>query len=212
MNEPTKVHPKAAWDGDPPQVAAARARLLAATSRCIERDGLPGTSVAAVATEAGVSRQTVYRYFAGRDELAKQAIFAAADRLGEQIASHVARLTDPADIVVEAMVLGLAEVRSDPVLRAIWNSASPDGLVAELFTHPGGIAWARGALGRTVELAGWTEADANAAIEFFLRVGLSFLISASPERSDEDLRTFLYRRLVPGLGLAVAEPIPEHAP
>jgi len=205
MNEPTKIHAKAAWDGDPPQVAAARARLLAATSRCIERGGLPGTSVAAVATEAGVSRQTVYRYFAGRDDLAKQAIFATADRLGEQLARHVAPLTDPADIVVEAMVLGLKEVRSDPVLRAIWDSASPDGLVATIFTHPAAIAWTRGALGRTVELAGWSEADANAATEFFLRVALSFLISASPERSGEELRVFLYRHLVPGLGLAVAE-------
>ena len=206
MSEPTNPSPKAAWDGDPPQAAAARARLLAATSRCMERNGLPGTSVAAIAVEAGVSRQTVYRYFTGRDDLAKHTIFAAADRLGEQITSQVALLTDPADIVVEAMILGLAEVRSHPVLRAMWDSASPEGLVAALFTHPGGIAWARQTLDRAVELAGWSDDEATMAIEFFLRVGLSFLISTSPGRTSDELRAFLYRHLVPGLGLADATP------
>ena len=210
MDKP--VNPKGAWDGDPPQAAAARERLLAATSRCIARDGLAGTSIAAVAAEAGVSRQTVYRYFAGRDELAKQTIFSTAEALSEQIASHVAQLTDPADIVVEALVLGLAEVRSDPVLHAIWDSASPDGLVAEIITHPAGIAWARRPLARAVELAGWSDADADTAIEFFLRISLSLMISASPERSDEELRVFLYRHLIPGLGLAVSEAVPGQAP
>ncbi len=209
MDKP--VNPKGAWDGDPPQAAAARARLLAATSRCIARDGLAGTGIAAVAAEAGVSRQTVYRYFAGRDELAKLTIFSTAEALSEQIASHVAQLSDPADIIVEALVLGLAEVRSDPVLHAIWDSASPDGLVAEIFTHPAGIAWTRRALARAVELAGWSDADADTAIEFFLRISLSLMISASPERSDEELRVFLYRHLIPGLGLAVSEAVPGQA-
>jgi hypothetical protein len=38
-------------------------------------------------------------------------------------------------------------------------------------------------------------------MEFVLRVALSLVISASPERSDDELRAFLYRHLVPGLGL-----------
>ncbi len=201
VNQP----PKPAWDGNPPQAAAARARLLEATSRCIARDGLAATSIAAVAAEAGVSRQTVYRYFVGRDELAKTAIFAAAGELRGKIVSHVASLRDPADIIVEALVLGLAEIRSGPVLRAIWDSASPDGLVAEIFTEPGGIAWIRQALARAVASARWNEVEANSAMEFILRIGLSLLISAPPERSDEELRAFLYRHLIPGLGLAASD-------
>ena len=169
--------PKSAWDGNPPQGAAARARLLEATCRCIDRDGLASTSIAAVAAEAGVSRQTVYRYFSGRDELAKRAIFGRAEALREKITSQVALLADPADVIVEALVLGLAEIRSDRVLRAIWDSASPDGLVAEIFTHPVGIAWMGQAMARAIELAGWNQSAADSAMEFVLRVGLSLLIT-----------------------------------
>ncbi len=199
---------KPAWGGNSPQAEAARARLLEATCRCIEREGLGGASIAAIAAEAGVSRQTVYRYFSGRDELAKRAIFATAEALQEKIANQVALLSDPADVIVEGVVLGLAGVRSDGVLRAIWDTDSPDGTVAEIFTHPRGIAWVRQANARAIELAGWDEDFANSAMEFVLRVALSLLISAQPERSADQLRAFLYRHLVPGLGLGVLDKIP----
>ena len=56
-----------------------------------------------------------------------------------------------------------------------------------------------------VEAAGWNEADADAVLEMILRIFLSLLISPSPERGAEEMRAFLYRHLVPGLGLAVTE-------
>lgn len=39
-------------------------------------------------------------------------------------------------------------------------------------------------------------------------VGLSLLISGPPERSADQLRAFLYRHLVPGLGLGILDEIP----
>ena len=202
---PAQLPTRAAWDGNPPQAEAARARLLEATSRCIARDGLAGTSVGAVAAEAGVSRQTVYRYFAGRDQLALRAIFAEGNALRARMISQLAPLTEPDDIIVESMVMALGEARSNPVLHAIWDSSSRDALVAEIFTHPRGIAWAREAFGRAVEVAGWDDGYANTAMEFILRVGLSLLVSTAPERDDEELRVFLYRHLIPGLGLGASE-------
>jgi AcrR family transcriptional regulator len=196
---------KPAWGGDSPQAEAARSRLLEATCRCLERDGFGGASISAIAAEAGVSRQTVYRYFPGREELAIRAVFATAASLQEKIASQVALLSDPADVIVEALVMGLAGIRSNGVLRAIWDRDAPSGTVAEIFTRPAGIAWARQANARAIELAGWDDDFADSAMEFVLRIGLSLLISASPERSDEELRAFLYRHLTPGLGLGESE-------
>ena len=77
--------------------------------------------------------------------------------------------------------------------------------MAEIFTHPNGIAWAREAFGRAVEVAGWDDDYANTAMEFILRVGLSLLVSTAPERNDEELRVFLYRHLIPGLGLGASD-------
>ena len=190
-----------AWGGNSPQAEAARSRLLEATCRCIERGGLAGTSIAAIAAEAEVSRQTVYRYFSGRDELVKRAMFASAEALQDRIINQVALLTDPADAIVETLVSALAGIRENGVLRAIWDPDSPSGTVAEIFTHPTGIAWARRANARAIERAGWDDDSADSAMEFMMRVALSLLISGLPERNDDELRAFLYRHLVPGMGL-----------
>lgn len=195
-----------AWDGNPPQTEAARQRLLEATARCIARDGLAGLTVAAIASEAGVSRQTVYRYFAGREELALKAIRAAAEGFRAKLASRIHALADPADMVVETLVLGLTEVRSDPVLRAISDSSALDGLIATHITkQSGGIAWIRETLSPVIDAARWNDAEADERLEVILRVFLSFVISPSPERSSEQLRAFLYRHLIPGLGLGERE-------
>ncbi len=190
-----------AWDGNSPQVEAARQRLLEAAARCIARDGIAATTVAAVAAEAGVSRQTVYRYFEGREELVLRSMRVAAEGVRAKVDRLIRGLADPADMIVETLVLGLAEVRSDPVLRAIWDSSPLDGIVTTRLTSPAGISTLREILGSAVEASGWSEAEADTGLELILRIFLSLLISPLPERDPEELRAFFYRHVVPGLGL-----------
>lgn len=196
-----------AWDGDPPQAAAARQRILEAVARCIAREGMAGTTVAAVAAEAGVSRQTVYRYFKGRHELVGKALRAAGEGLRAKLDRSIAALREPADMIVETMVLSLAEIHSDPVLRAISDTSGLDGFFLARITKRPGMEFARKTLAPAIEAAGWSEAEADPRLELILRVLLSLLISPSPERNPEELRAFLYRHLVPGLGLAVTDEI-----
>jgi len=47
----------------------ARERILAAAERCIDRHGIRKTTMDDVASEVGLSRPNVYRYFADRDDL-----------------------------------------------------------------------------------------------------------------------------------------------
>jgi TetR/AcrR family transcriptional repressor of uid operon len=49
--------------------AASRERILAATAQVLGRNGMTKLSLSAVATEAGVSRPTLYRWFASKEDL-----------------------------------------------------------------------------------------------------------------------------------------------
>ena len=68
-----------------------RTRILEAAVACVERWGLAKTSLEDVATEAGLSRATVYRYFGGgRDELVSETI-------AWEVAKYLGRLADAVD-------------------------------------------------------------------------------------------------------------------
>jgi AcrR family transcriptional regulator len=192
---------RAPWAGNPPLVDAARDRLLDAAGRCIARDGLAATSVASVATEAGVSRPTVYRYFDDRDELVGTAMHTAAERLRAQVLERIEPLDDAGDMVIEAIVIAVTEVPNDPVLRAIWSSAAVDASIVGTFTEPKAIEWARECLAPAIDTAGWHGREQDEVIEMILRLVLSLLVTSAPARRPAELRQFLRRRLLPGIGL-----------
>jgi len=198
--------PAASWAGDSPLPGAARERLLEAATRCIARDGIDGLSMASVAGEAGVSRPTVYRYFADRRTLLEATLFYAgrslADALGERLRGHAS----PADKAVEAMLFVHGEIPRDPVLGALWGATQLDAFAVAGITRPTAVAWACHALKDLVQSAGWSHDEAQEAVETMLRMLLSLLTAPEPRRSDADLRAYLLRRLVPALGLAARTP------
>src|SRR5690606_12575995 len=104
------------------------------------------------------------------------------------------------DMIVEAVVVAVHEIPNDPVLRAIWNSATVDATVVVAFTEAPALRWARQCLAPAVSAAGWSARDADEALELVLRMVLSLLVTPAPHRAPRDLRAFLRRRLVPGLG------------
>lgn len=192
-----------AWAGDPPTLhAAARERLLDAAARCIARDGIGGANIAAVAVEAGVSRPTVYRYFADRQALVQETLLYAARDLVERLRVELRRLSAPAEMAVEAMRFVLRETPQEPVLGAMWNAALLDADAVASITRPPVIAWSRDALDDLVRAARWSDAEAEEMLEVMLRMLLSLLAAPEPRRSDAALGAFLMRRLVPALGLS----------
>jgi len=190
-----------AWDGDPPEPAAARERLLEVTARCIARNGIPGTGIAHVALEAGVSRPTVYRYFKGREELIRSTLLQAGLRLANEVQAHIRDFDEPSDKIVEAAVFTLRTIRENPVLRQVWQPATFDAYLLQGFTQPASIMFTRVALSEIIDATGWDEPDGTEAMEFMLRLILSLLAAPEPERTEAELREFLRRRLVPALGL-----------
>jgi AcrR family transcriptional regulator len=191
------------WAGDPPTLHdAARERLLEAASRCVARGGLAAANVAAVAAEAGVSRPTVYRYFADRQALIEATLMHAGRDLAERLGAQLRRFVAPAEMAVEAMCFVLQEIPREPVLGAMWSEAALDAGAVAGITRPPALAWSRDALQDLVRAAGWSGHTADEAIEVMLRMLLSLLAAPEPRRSDAALRAFLLRRLVPALDLA----------
>ena len=190
-----------AWDGNPPQRTAARERLLEVAARCVARDGIAGTGIAHVAIEAGVSRPTVYRYFKDREELIRSVLLQAGLRLANQVQERIRSFAQPSEQVVEATVFSLQAIRDNPVLRQVWQPAMFDANVLHGFTQPPSIAFTRVAFAEVINSSGWGEEEAAEAMELTLRFILSLLAAPEPSRSEEELRGFLKRRLVPALGL-----------
>ena len=201
IDEEPRSKQREAWDGDPPHRTAARERLLEVAAVCVARDGIAGTGIAHVALEAGVSRPTVYRYFKDREDLIRSVLLQAGLGLANDVQEHIRAFADPGEKAVEATLFALQAIEENPVLRQVWRPATFDATVLQGFTQPASIMFARAAFAEIIDVAGWDEEEAAESMEFMLRMSLSLLATPEPRRTEEELRQFLRRRLVPALGL-----------
>ncbi len=74
-----------------------RAILAAATSVFLEK-GYPGTSMDEIAAQANVSKQTVYKHFAGKQGLFTEMVSATVDEASGTVLDEVLNLEDSGDL------------------------------------------------------------------------------------------------------------------
>ena len=111
------------WNGKPPETQdAARRFLLDVATDCIDRFGLSKASLSDVAQAAGVTRQTVYRYFADADDLFRAAAVLSGGGLHERMRERAIERESLAERMVETVVLAIAEIPKDGVAPAIANA------------------------------------------------------------------------------------------
>ena len=95
-------------------------RLLDATGAVMARVGWSRVTMAAVAAAADVSRQTLYKRFGSRAELAQAYVLREADRLVALVESAIAaRAGDPRAAIAAAFDVFLAAAAEHPLVRAI---------------------------------------------------------------------------------------------
>jgi AcrR family transcriptional regulator len=102
----------------------ARERILAAAERCIDRHGIRKTTMDDVASEVGLSRPSVYRYFADRDDLLIELITRHARALLDRARKSISRQSSLADQIVEMVLYTAEHGRRDPMTR---HCIDPDG-------------------------------------------------------------------------------------
>lgn len=192
---------RSSWAGTPPaDETEARLRLMDAAVRCVQRHGVDKTSLADIASEAGVTRPTVYAYFEGRNQLLQAAMLRAASDLVDRLVEYVRGFEDPADQVVENLLFCLRELSSYPSLALLLVPTGFDLGSSSLM--PPGLAIAQRGLEPVVEKCPWLADEIDELAEVMVRFFLSLLTLQRPEGHDEaKLRAFLHRRLVPALGL-----------
>jgi AcrR family transcriptional regulator len=198
------------WGEDAPSdVSAARARLLDAAETCIDRFGLAKTTVEDIAGEANVSRATIYRYFANRDDLVLGVLLRDLDRAIEHpLDTFLDGATTPAQLgeaIVASAAYLLALIRSTPRLQLLLRtegrgvSDAIAGASVALFRENGEDlrpyleqARERGLLRPGLDL--------DEAAEWILRCILSLLTVEGPVVRDEAAeRRLLATFLVPAL-------------
>src|ERR1700726_2702707 len=93
----------------------ARERILAAAERCIDRHGIRKTTMDDVASEVRLSRPSVYRYFADRDDLLIELIARHARVLNNQAHKTMSRHSSLPDQIVEGLLYIADHCHRDPL-------------------------------------------------------------------------------------------------
>jgi AcrR family transcriptional regulator len=95
----------------------ARERILAAAERCVDRHGIRKTTMDDVACEIGLSRPSVYRYFADRDDLLIELITRHGRALRDRAHKTISRQSSLPDQIIESLLYIADHGRRDPLTR-----------------------------------------------------------------------------------------------
>lgn len=191
------------WQGDPPPTEQlARDRILSATTRCIDRAGVAKTTLMDIAAEAGITRQTVYRYYQSLGELLRAVAEAGAVDFVERMRTHLAAHQGPLEVVIEAIIFCLEELPREPRIGILLEAEDED-LFGRGITSAAGLGLATQFLGDLP--VDWTtngvqECDLEGLAELMLRlIGSLMQHPPATPRSTESDRAFLRRWLGPAL-------------
>ena len=198
------------WRGSPPRTEdEARRRILAAAASCVERYGPAKTTLSDVAGELGVTRQTVYRYYANLGELFSAVAQAGIDDFVERMERHLSTCATPTDAAVEAIVFAVRAIPRERYIGALFQAGETD-----VFSRgaTSAMAFSVGAdILRRIPVD-WTQAgiaddELNGLAEILIRLFISFLqYPADPPHSEDDLRVLVRRWLGPALQRGTSRP------
>ncbi|MFE6861721.1 TetR/AcrR family transcriptional regulator [Nocardia sp. NPDC057668] len=190
------------WSGSAPvDDDEAIARILASARRAIDASG-GDFSIAEVARDLGVTRQTVYRYFPSADALLTATAIAQTDAFLDVLARHVGDIRDPAEAVVEGIAYTLERLPHEKYLNLLLSPGRAGAFSAGV-TSDVALAFGRSILDRYAvdwAAAGLSGAALDELAEHMLRVVQSFVIDPGrPPRHGVRLRAYLHTWVGPAL-------------
>jgi AcrR family transcriptional regulator len=185
-----------------------RDTLLDAAGELMDEAPWSEISMAAIAAQAGVSRQTLYNEFGSRDDFAQAYVLREADRFLNTVESAFA---EHADNPTEALRVGfrvfLEETENNPMVRNIIIREPGADELFSLFTTRGGpvVELATARLAEKISEL-WPEADTRQVRMFasaLVRLGISHagLPEGTPAQAADDVAEMLEPFMYAALGL-----------
>ncbi len=177
-----------------------RDRIMAAAVRCAERSGVRRFSLEDVATEAEVSRTTIYRQFpGGRDQLVQEAATWEVARFWRRVGRAVAQEATLEDRLVTGIMVGADMIARSRIMSNLGEAELEELAVALRPSDPLVHGVIRDSLRRM--LASEQDAgrvgvgvDLDRAADYLTRMTLSVLSSpAGVDLGDRDATTELVR-------------------
>jgi AcrR family transcriptional regulator len=168
-----------------------RARILDAAFSCAERYGLARTTMADVAREARMARQTLYRYFPNKHDLFFALVLREEERILAAVREAIAPHPELRPALEVAFLTGLRWLREHPLLDKVMAS-EPQELLPFLTVEANPVM----ALGmRLTEEVFSTRADGaspvlvHRAAETCARLFISYAISSPLDDAEEVAHT-----------------------
>ena len=191
------------WAGSPPaDDAEARTRIVDAAMRAIERRGPDHATLSDVAEDLGITRRTVYRYFANTDELFLAAADVALSGFVAKVETIIGSFDDVSENIVEIVAYIIERLPDEPMLKLLLENDRSNQFSRQLL-RPVVIARCRTIFQHSRidwNALGYTESALDELVEFLLRMIQSMVVAPpEPPRTGAQLRAYLRRWIGPAL-------------
>jgi AcrR family transcriptional regulator len=182
----------------------AREHLINSAVVCYRSRGISKTTVIDIAAQARVTRQTVYRYFNGQDDMLRVAVQRDLEFFWFIALQQLQRCEAHTDFLVELLVIALDYSSRNPDQLTAFMPAARTTLAHILLTDQNDIIRVqermRDQLAKRADYSlAQLDGQTYVASEWFLRLWVSYLGQPSPQFvKSEELRR-LFHRLLPVL-------------
>lgn len=191
------------WGGTPPQDDDEAAKMIVdAATRLVERDGAAATTLSSVSDELEITRRTIYRYFAGTDDLFRAVALNAFDGYLAELERVTAQMTSAGDLLIETMALVIETLPQQPLLTMLLDIGRIDTFSRSMLAPEeirrcrmillhGPVDWAA---------AGYDDQALDELVGFLIRIVQSMVIAPpDPPLAGPALRAYLRRWVGPSL-------------
>jgi AcrR family transcriptional regulator len=179
-----------------------RERIIEAALVCLDRWGLEKTSLHDIAREAGVTRPTVYSYFANREEVIQAAMIQGGQRFAVKLLAHINRFSSHRERLLEAVLFAWKHMPDEPYLKLVKDAGLANMINEQAITSKEGRDICRALISEILQHDAKYKHELDEITEVTTRFLLSLLlVDGAVKRNDRQIRDFLEKRLLPATGV-----------